>query len=156
KREFQEKMVGKVLMKGAAALFLPAPLRMGQVAWQMAPFLRKGLRCLSRRKIKVELLDALANGISACSRDFGTAGTLMVLLPIGELLEDGRRKKSVADLAESLSLHVDRVWLKTEAGEVLAPIGQIRPGDRVVIRAGGVIPLDGVVAEGEVTVNQAS
>ena len=154
-REFQEKLVGKVLMKGAA-LFLPAPLRIARVVWHMAPFLRKGLRCLSRRKIKVELLDALSIGISACRRDFGTAGTVMFLLEIGELLEDWTRKKSVADLAESLSLHVDRVWLKTEAGEVLAPIGQIRPGDRVVIRAGGVIPLDGVVAEGEVTVNQAS
>ena len=80
----------------------------------------------------------------------------MFLLEIGELLEDWTRKKSVADLAESLSLHVDRVWLKTEAGEVLTPIGQVQPGDRVVVRAGGVIPLDSVVAEGEVTVNQAS
>ena len=143
-------------MKGAAALFLPAPLRIARVVWHMVPFLHKGLRCLGRRKIKVELLDALSIGISACRRDFGTAGTVMFLLEIGELLEDWTRKKSVADLAESLSLHVDRVWLKTEAGEVLTPIGQIRPGDRVVVRAGGVIPLDSVVAEGEVTVNQAS
>ena len=155
-REFQEKLVGKVLMKGAAALFLPAPLRIARVVWHMVPFLHKGIRCLGRRKIKVELLDALSIGISACRRDFGTAGTVMFLLEIGELLEDWTRKKSVADLAESLSLHVDRVWLKTEAGEVLTPIGQIQPGDRVVIRAGGVIPLDGVVAEGEITVNQAS
>ena len=80
----------------------------------------------------------------------------MFLLEIGELLEDWTRKKSVADLAESLSLHVDRVWLKTEAGEVLTSIGQIRPGDWVVVRAGSVIPLDGVVDEGEITVNQAS
>ena len=155
-REFQEKLVGKVLMKGAAALFLPAPLRIARVVWHMVPFLHKGLRCLGRRKIKVELLDALSIGISVGRRDFGTAGTVMFLLEIGELLEDWTRKKSVADLAESLSLHVDRVWLKTEAGEVLTPIGQIRPGDRVVVRAGGVIPLDSVVAEGEVTVNQAS
>ena len=155
-REFQEKLVGKVLMKGAAALFLPAPLRIARVVWHMVPFLHKGLRCLGRRKIKVELLDALSIGISVGRRDFGTAGTVMFLLEIGELLEDWTRKKSVADLAESLSLHVDRVWLKTEAGEVLTPIGQIQPGDRVVVRAGGVIPLDGVVAEGEVTVNQAS
>ena len=155
-REFQEKLVGKVLMKGAAALFLPAPLRIARVVWHMVPFLHKGIRCLGRRKIKVELLDALSIGISACRRDFGTAGTVMFLLEIGELLEDWTRKKSVADLAESLSLHVDRVWLKTEAGEVLTPIGQVQPGDRVVVRAGGVIPLDGVVAEGEVTVNQAS
>lgn len=155
-REFQEKLVGKVLMKGAAALFLPAPLRVARVVWHMAPFLRKGLRCLGRRKIKVELLDALSIGISVGRRDFGTAGMVMFLLEIGELLEDWTRKKSVADLAESLSLHVDRVWLKTEADEVLTPIGQIQPGDWVVVRAGGVIPLDGVVAEGEITVNQAS
>ena len=155
-REFQEKLVGKVLMKGAAALFLPAPLRIARVVWHMVPFLHKGLRCLGRRKIKVELLDALSIGISVGRRDFGTAGMVMFLLEIGELLEDWTRKKSVADLAESLSLHVDRVWLKTEAGEVLTPIGQVQPGDRVVVRAGGVIPLDSVVAKGEVTVNQAS
>ena len=155
-REFQEKLAGKVLVKGASALFLPAPLRVARVVWHMAPFLRKGLRCLSRRKIQVELLDALSIGISVGRRDFGTAGMVMFLLEIGELLEDWTRKKSVADLAESLSLHVDRVWLKTGAGEMLAPIGQVKPGDRVLVRAGGVIPLDGVVAEGEVTVNQAS
>ena len=155
-REFQEKLVGKVLMKGAAALFLPAPLRVARVIWHMAPFLHKGFRCLSRGKIKVELLDALSIGISVGRRDFGTAGMVMFLLEIGELLEDWTRKKSVAALAESLSLHVDRVWLKTEADEVLTPIGQIQPGDWVVVRAGGVIPLDGVVVEGEVTVNQSS
>ena len=155
-REFQEKLVGKVLMKGASALFFPTPLRVARVIWHMIPFLHKGLRCLGRRRIKVELLDALSIGISACRRDFGTAGTVMFLLEIGELLEDWTRKKSVADLAESLSLHVDRVWLKTPAGDVLTPIGQIRPGDQVVVRAGGVIPLDGVVAQGEATINQAS
>ena len=155
-RAFQEKLVSKVTMKAAAALFLPAPLRIARVVWHMIPFLGKGLRCLWRRQIKVELLDALSIGISACRRDFGTAGMVMFLLEIGELLEDWTRKKSVADLAESLSLHVDRVWLKTPAGEVLTPIGQIQPGDQVVARAGGIIPLDGVVAEGEVTVNQAS
>ena len=155
-REFQEKLVGKVAVKAAAALFLPAPLRIARIVWHMIPFLRRGLRCLGHRQIKVELLDALSIGISVCRRDFGTAGTVMFLLEIGELLEDWTRKKSVADLAESLSLHVDRVWLKTEAGEVLTPIGQISPGDRVVVRAGSVIPLDSVVAEGEITVNQAS
>ena len=155
-REFQEKLVGKVAVKAAATLFLPAPLRIARVIWHMAPFLRKGLRCLGRRQIKVELLDALSIGISACRRDFGTAGTVMFLLEIGELLEDWTRKKSVADLAESLSLHVDRVWLKNGNDEVLVSIGQVKPGDLVVVRAGGVIPLDGVVAEGEITVNQVS
>ena len=155
-REFQEKLVGKVAVKAAAALFLPAPLRIARIVWHMIPFLHRGLRCLGHRQIKVEMLDALSIGISVCRRDFGTAGTVMFLLEIGELLEDWTRKKSVADLAESLSLHVDRVWLKTEAGEVLTSIGQIRPGDWVVVRAGSVIPLDSVVAEGEITVNQAS
>lgn len=81
-REFQEKLVGKVAVKAAATLFLPAPLRIARVIWHMAPFLRKGLRCLGRRQIKVELLDALSIGISACRRDFGTAGTVMFLLEI--------------------------------------------------------------------------
>ena len=155
-RSFQEKLVGKVLGKAACTLFLPAPLRAAQVIRHMIPFLRKGLHCLRQRRIKVELLDALSIGISACRRDFGTAGAVMFLLELGELLEDWTRKKSVADLAESLSLHVDRVWLQTPAGEVLTPIAQVRPGDRVVIRAGGVIPVDGILAEGEATVNQAS
>ena len=155
-RSFQEKLAGKVLGKAACTLFLPAPLRAAQVIRHMIPFLRKGLHCLRQRRIKVELLDALSSGISACRRDFGTAGAVMFLLELGELLEDWTRKKSVADLAESLSLHVDRVWLQTPAGEVLTPIAQVRPGDRVVIRAGGVIPVDGVLAEGEATVNQAS
>ena len=155
-RSFQEKLAGKVLGKAACTLFLPAPLRAAQVIRHMIPFLRKGLHCLRQRRIKVELLDALSIGISACRRDFGTAGAVMFLLELGELLEDWTRKKSVADLAESLSLHVDRVWLQTPAGEVLTPIAQVRPGDRLVIRAGGVIPVDGVLAEGEATVNQAS
>ena len=155
-RSFQEKLAGKVLGKAACTLFLPAPLRAAQVIRHMIPFLRKGLHCLRQRRIKVELLDALSIGISACRRDFGTAGAVMFLLELGELLEDWTRKKSVADLAESLSLHVDRVWLQTPAGEVLTPIAQVRPGDRVVIRAGGVIPVDGILAEGEATVNQAS
>ena len=155
-RHFQEKLVGKVAWKAFSRLFLPAPVRAAQAMWHMVPFLRKGLGCFVRGKLKVELLDALSIGISAFRRDFGTAGTVMFLLEIGELLEDWTRKKSVADLAESLSLHVDRVWLKTPAGDVLTPIGQIRPGDQVVVRAGGVIPLDGVVAQGEATINQAS
>ncbi len=155
-RTFQEKLTGKIVLKGAAALFLPPSLRIARVLWHMLPFLRKGILCLRQRRIRVELLDALSIGISVCRRDFGTAGMVMFLLEVGELLEEWTRKKSVADLAESLSLHVDRVWLKSSAGEVLVPIGQVRAGDRVVVRAGSVIPLDGAIAEGEITVNQAS
>ena len=155
-REFQEKLAGKVLMKGMTTLFLPIPLRTARMFWHMIPFLHKGFRCLLRHRIKVELLDAMSIGISACRGDFGTAGMVMFLLEIGELLEDWTKKKSVADLAESLSLHVDRVWLKMDTGEVLMPINQVKPGDKVLLRAGEIIPLDGVVAEGVITVNQAS
>lgn len=155
-REFEEKLVGKVLCKAACTLFLPPPLRLARIFWHMIPFMRRGLHCLLRRRIKVELLDALSISISACRRDFGTAGMVMFLLEVGELLEEWTRKKSVADLARCMSLNVDRVWLRTAQGEVLVPVSQIQPGDAVVVRAGGIIPVDGLVLEGEVTVNQAS
>ena len=155
-REFEEKLVGKVLCKAACTLFLPSPLRIARILWHMIPFVRRGLHCLLRRRVKVELLDALSISISACRRDFGTAGMVMFLLEIGELLEEWTRKKSVADLARCMSLNVDRVWLRTAQGEVLVPVSQVQPGDAVVVRAGGIIPVDGLVLEGEVTVNQAS
>ena len=155
-REFEEKLVTKVVCKAACTLFLPSPLRIARILWHMIPFVRRGLRCLLRRRIKVELLDALSISISACRRDFGTAGMVMFLLEVGELLEEWTRKKSVADLARCMSLNVDRVWLRTAQGEVLVPVSQIQPGDAVVVRAGGIVPVDGLVLEGEVTVNQAS
>ncbi|WP_130868845.1 heavy metal translocating P-type ATPase [Intestinimonas massiliensis (ex Afouda et al. 2020)] len=155
-REFEEKLVAKVVCKAACTLFLPPPLRIARILWHMIPFVRRGLRCLLRRRIKVELLDALSISISACRRDFGTAGMVMFLLEVGELLEEWTRKKSVADLARCMSLNVDRVWLRTAQGEVLVPVSQIQPGDAVVVRAGGIVPVDGLVLEGEVTVNQAS
>ena len=155
-REFEEKLVAKVVCKAACTLFLPSPLRIARILWHMIPFVRRGLRCLLRRRIKVELLDALSISISACRRDFGTAGMVMFLLEVGELLEEWTRKKSVADLARCMSLNVDRVWLRTAQGEVLVPVSQIQPGDAVVVRTGGIIPVDGLVLEGEVTVNQAS
>ena len=155
-REFEEKLVAKVVCKAACTLFLPPPLRIARILWHMIPFVRRGLRCLLRRRIKVELLDALSISVSACRRDFGTAGMVMFLLEVGELLEEWTRKKSVADLARCMSLNVDRVWLRTAQGEVLVPVSQIQPGDAVVVRAGGIIPVDGLVLEGEVTVNQAS
>lgn len=155
-REFEEKLVAKVVCKAACTLFLPSPLRIARILWHMVPFVRRGLGCLLRRRVKVELLDALSISISACRRDFGTAGMVMFLLEVGELLEEWTRKKSVADLARCMSLNVDRVWLRTAQGEVLVPVSQIQPGDAVVVRAGGIIPVDGLVLEGEVTVNQAS
>ena len=155
-REFEEKLIGKVLCKAACTLFLPSPLRIARILWHMIPFVRRGVHCLLRRRIKVELLDALSISISAFRQDFGTAGMVMFLLEVGELLEEWTRKKSVADLAQCMSLNVDRVWLRTSQGEVLTPVSQIQPGDAVVVRAGGIIPMDGLVLEGEVTVNQAS
>ena len=155
-REFEEKLVAKVVCKAACTLFLPPPLRLARILWHMVPFVRRGMGCLLRRRVKVELLDALSISISAFRGDFDTAGTVMFLLEVGELLEEWTRKKSVADLARCMSLNVDRVWLHTAQGEVLVPVSQIQPGDAVVVRAGGIVPVDGLVLEGEVTVNQAS
>lgn len=155
-RAFEEKLVRKVTWKVVCMLFLPKPMRIANILLHMIPFARRGLGCLLRREMKVELLDALSIGISACRRDFGTAGAVMFLLELGELLEEWTRKKSVEDLARCMSLNVDRVWLRTPEGEVLTPISQVCPGDQVVVRAGGIIPLDGVILDGEVMVNQAS
>lgn len=155
-REFQEKLVGKVILKLASTLFLPAPLRIARIVWHAIPFVRRGLHCLLHRKMKVELLDAISIGVSIVRRDFSTAGSVMFLLELGELLEEWTRKKSIQDLAQCMSLNVDRVWLRTPQGEILTPISQIQPGDQVVMRVGGVIPVDGVVVHGEVMVNQAS
>lgn len=155
-RAFEEKLIGKIVWKAAASLFLPPPLRIAMVLWHMIPFVRRGLRCLLHRELKVEVLDALSISISACRGSFGTAGAVMFLLEIGELLEEWTRKKSVEDLARCMSLNVDRVWLRTAKEDVLVPIAQICPGDSVVVRAGGVIPVDGTILEGEATVNQAS
>ena len=146
-REFEEKLVGKVLCKAACTLFLPSPLRIARILWHMIPFVRRGLHCLLRRRVKVELLDALSISISACRRDFGTAGMVMFLLEIGELLEEWTRKKSVADLARCMSLNVDRVWLHSP-GRSAGPCVPGPAGDAVVVRAGGIIPVDGLVLEG--------
>lgn len=155
-REFQEKLVMKVCKKAFSMLFLPKPLRIARVIWHMVPFMKRGLGCLFRRQMKVELLDALSIGISACRGDFSTAGTVMFLLEIGELLEEWTRRRSIEDLARCMSLNVDRVWLHTDDGDILTPISQISVGDEVVVRMGGIIPFDAEVIEGEVMVNQAS
>ena len=141
-REYQEKLVGKVITKFACTLSLP--------------FLGRGLKRLIHRELKVELLDALSIGVSMVRRDFSTAGSVMFLLDIGELLEEWTHKKSVDDLARCMSLNVKRVWLKTDDAEVLVPLSNIAVGDRILVRMGNVIPLDGEVVEGEVMVNQAS
>ena len=155
-REYQEKLVGKVITKFACTLFLPAPLQIARTIWLSLPFLGRGLKRLIHRELKVELLDALSIGVSMVRRDFSTAGSVMFLLDIGELLEEWTHKKSVDDLARCMSLNVKRVWLKKDDAEVLVPLSNIAVGDRILVRMGNVIPLDGEVVEGEVMVNQAS
>lgn len=136
---------------------MPRPLCALRMVRHMIPFMKRGWQCLRHRELKVELLDALSIGISAVRGDFRTAGTVMFLLEVGELLEEWTRKKSVADLAQSMSLNVDRIWLRQSDGmDVLTPVSQVQLGDHVVIRTGSVIQLDGIVLEGEATVNQAS
>ena len=155
-REYQEKLVGKIITKFACTLFLPTPLQIARTIWLSLPFLGRGFKRLIHRELKVELLDALSIGVSMVRRDFSTAGSVMFLLDIGELLEEWTHKKSVDDLARCMSLNVKRVWLKTDDAEVLVPLSNIAVGDHILVRMGNVIPLDGEVVEGEVMVNQAS
>ena len=146
-----------MLFKVGSTLFLPDPIRILRCCWHMVPFLRRGLHCIFHRQMKVELLDAISVGISGCRGDFGTAGMVMFLLEVGELLEEWTRRRSIEDLAQCMSLNVDRVWTRTPGGEeVLVPMSQIHPGDRVLLRAGRMVPVDGPVLEGEITVNQSS
>jgi heavy metal translocating P-type ATPase len=155
-REYQEKLVGMVAFKAARTLFLPAPLRAAYTLWKSVPYLVRGIKSLLRGQLHVEVLDGLSIGISIARLDFDTAGSVMFLLGLGELLEEWTHKKSVDDLARCMSLNVDRVWLKTLSGEVLTPLGQIQPGDLISLHLGSLIPLDGVIQEGEVMVNQSS
>ena len=155
-REYQEKLVNMTIFHFARKLFLPMPLRIAYTAVRSLPYLWRGLTSLLRRKLEVEVLDALSIGVSMLRGDFSTAGSVMFLLRLGELLEEWTRKKSLSDLARCMSLNVDRVWQQTAEGEVLVPISQVRPGDAVVVHTGSVIPLDGRVLEGEASVNQAS
>lgn len=155
-RNYAERLTGMVAAKVASALFLPAPLRAAYTIWKSAPYLFRGVRCLLRGHMYAEVLDALSIGISLIRGDFATASSVRFLLGLGELLEEWTHKKSVSDLAECMSLNIDRVWLKTPRGDVLTSLSQIQAGDRVCVRVGGMIPLDGVITEGEVMVNQAS
>lgn len=155
-REYQEKLVNMTIFHFARKLFLPAPLRFAYTAVRSIPYIWHGLCCLWRRKLQVEVLDALSIGVSMLRGDFSTAGSVMFLLRLGELLEEWTRKKSLGDLARCMSLNVDRVWQQTAEGEVLVPISQIRAGDAIIVHTGSVIPLDGRVLDGEASVNQAS
>ncbi|WP_461901279.1 heavy metal translocating P-type ATPase [Roseburia intestinalis] len=154
--KYQEKLIGKIVCRYAGRMFLPYPLRACVTTVKSVKYLWKGLQCLWRRKIEVPVLDATAIGGSIFRNDIETAGSVMFLLGIGELLEEWTHKKSVDDLARTMSLNVGKVWLKRENQEVLVPASEIRPGDEVVVHMGNVIPFDGIVSDGEAMVNQAS
>lgn len=153
---YQEKLIGKVLFHYAGKIFLPYPVRKAVVLWKAVHYLKEGWKSLARRKLEVAVLDASAIGISVLRGDFNTAASVMFLLGVGETLEEWTHKKSVGDLARSMSLNVSKVWLKSEEQEVLVDSRKIKEGDIIVVHMGNVIPFDGVVCEGEGMVNQSS
>ena len=155
-QEYQEKMVSLVAGRVFRKVFLPAPIAAAYTVWRSIAFVWKGVRCLLHRKLEVEVLDALSITASLLRGDYSTAGSVMFLLTVGSLLEEWTRKKSLDDLARSMALNVDKVWVRTPQGEVLVPLTRVHAGDEVVVRSGNMIPLDGTVLEGEAMVNQAA
>ena len=155
-QEYQGKMFDLVAGHFARKLFLPAPIQAAYTLWRSIAFVWKGVRCLLQRRLEVEVLDALSISASLLRGDFGTAGSVMFLLNLGSLLEEWTRKKSLDDLARSMALNVDKVWVRAEGGEVLLPLTKVHAGDEIVVRSGNMIPLDGAVIEGEAMVNQAA
>lgn len=156
-RRYEEKLLFGILFKAFRSLFFPVGMRSAFTIFCAFPYFIKGLRSLISGKIEVSVLDAAAIGTSLLRRDFKTAGSIIFLQHIGDILEDWTHEKSVDDLAEMMSLHVDRVWVQTETGdEVLMAVHDIHPGDRIVLRTSNVIPLDATVLSGQASVNQAS
>lgn len=154
---YQEKLLGSVVWHYSKKLLLPLPIRIALTIGRSVKYIGIGLKCLLQRKIEVPVLDATAITVSLITKDFSTASSIMFLLGIGELLEEWTHKKSVDDLARSMSLNVSKVWLKTpENQEILVESSKIEKGDRVVVHMGNVIPFDGEVLDGDAMVNQAS
>ena len=154
--EYWEKMVNHVVLHYGKKIFLPLPVRTFLTTLKSVKYIWKGVRTLAKCRIEVPVLDATAIGVSMLRDDFSTASSVMFLLGFGEILEDWTHKKSVDDLARSMSLNVSKVWLITEDSEVQVGTDEIKPGDRVRIHMGTVIPFDGIVTEGEAMVNEAS
>ena len=154
---YQEKLIGSVVWHYSKKLLLPLPIRIALTIGRSVKYIGIGLKCLLQRKIEVPVLDATAITVSLVTKDFSTASSIMFLLGIGELLEEWTHKKSVDDLARSMSLNVSKVWLKTpENQEILVESSKIEKGDKVVVHMGNVIPFDGEVLDGDAMVNQAS
>lgn len=154
--EFQEKLAGRIFRRFLNKLFLPMPLRNAITLCRAIRYVWMGLKCLAARKIEVPVLDATAITVSILRGNFNTAGSIMFLLGIGELLEDWTHKKSVGDLARSMSLNTEKVWVKQGDTDVLVSSDEVEPGDMVVVHMGNVIPFDGIVYAGEAMVNQAA
>ena len=155
-REFEDKLALTVMRRCASNLFLPAPVTSALAVIRSAKYIKEGLLALWHRKLSVAVLDATAVTVSMVRGDFATAGSVMFMLRLGEILEEWTHKKSVADLASAMSLRVENVWQQVDGTEVLTKVTDVKPGDRIVIRTGGMIPLDGRVVECEAMVNQSS
>ena len=155
-KEYQEKLISKVIYHFGRKWFLPAPIRNAYTAVVSVKYIWKGIRTLAKGKIEVPVLDATAIGVSMLRGDYGTASSVMFLLGVGELLEEWTHKKSVGDLARSMSLNVGKVWLKKDGQEILVPSEKIVSGDEIVVHMGNLVPFDGEVSDGEGMVNQAS
>ena len=153
---YQEKLMGQVFFHYARKILLPYPVRKAVVLWKAVHYLKEGWKSFARKKLEVAVLDASAIGISVLRGDFKTAASIMFLLGVGETLEEWTHKKSVGDLARSMSLNVSKVWLKSGEQEVLVDSGKITEGDTIIVHMGTVIPFDGIVSEGEGLVNQSS
>ena len=155
-REFEDKIALAVLRRIGSKLFLPVPLTTAISIVRSVKYIKEGLRALLHRQLSVAVLDATAVTVSMLRGDFATAGSVMFMLHLGEILEDWTHKKSVADLANVMSLRVDQVWLLSGDTEVLVPVSDVQVGDQIIVRTGNLIPLDGKVVSGEAMVNQAS
>ena len=155
-REFEDKLSWTVIRRVISKLFFPLPLTTALAVCHSIKYIREGIKALLHGKLSVAVLDATAVTVSMVRGDFSTASSVMFMLRLGEILEEWTHKKSVADLAGAMSLNVDHVWLKTDETEVLVSINDVKAGDRIVIRTGNLIPLDGRVVSGEAMVNQAS
>ena len=153
---YQEKIVDKILFRWMRRWFLPYPVAALYTTAMSVKYIYHGLKVLCRRKIEVPVLDATAIGVSILRNDFDTASSIMFFLGIGELLEEWTHKKSVDDLARTMSLNVGKVWLKKDDQEILVEASEVKKGDQIVVHMGNVIPFDGIVTEGEAMVNQAA
>lgn len=154
--KYKEKLVSKLVLHFLCKVFLPAPVAKAKAVIQSFRFIKEGLKCICRRKLEVPVLDATAITVSLMRGDVSTASSIMLLLGVGEILEEWTHKKSVADLARSMSLNVEKVWLKQGESEILTEINHVKEQDFICIHMGNMIPLDGIVAQGEAMVNQAS